>query len=519
MPRLAMRSALALAGVGLCGLALAAAVSPRGDDPAQPKAAPAVPNKRLAGPEEAPAAFDDKTNGFIPVQADFDAARKSFMEEDDIAKGLGPVYNATSCVACHQNPVTGGSSQIVEIRAGRHKFDPNDPNPHKVRFDEAPGGSVIQQRAIDPAIQEVVPPEDDVRTFRMSNTILGNGYIEVIPDEVILALRDEQRKWGMEGFPVVVPVPVEAKVGADGKIEFTFVERLGRFGWKCQEASLLNFSAGAYVTEIGITSPMQPNELTSLGRDVSMYDGKKPEPEDTIKDDDPAKPDHLFGNDVEAFTKFMRATKALPRDPMLVGTPDVVAGEQLFRNNKALGCAICHQPDYTTPNVGKAIRTLDDKRGSDLETVPVGLGDKIIHPYSDFMLHNVGTGDGIAQTQHADIPAKGQNDLQKISDETRTKNRVGRVEGNYRGDDKYRTLKPADPAPADPGFDDRTANKMRTAPLWGLRTRPQLMHDGLSMTVEDAIRRHAGQAVGVRLKYEALPSEQKKQLLAFLNSL
>ena len=60
---------------------------------------------------------------------------------------------------------------------------------------------------------------------------------------------------------------------------------------------------------------------------------------------------------------------------------------------------------------------------------------------------------------------------------------------------------------------------MRTAPLWGLRVRPQLMHDGLSLTIDDAIRRHRGQAEGVRLKFEALPDMQKKQLLAFLNSL
>ena len=78
------------------------------------------------------------------------------------------MYNATSCVSCHQNPVTGSSSQIAEIRAGHHNFDPDDPNPRKVKFVEPPGGSVIHQRAIDAAIQEHVLPEYDVRTFRMS---------------------------------------------------------------------------------------------------------------------------------------------------------------------------------------------------------------------------------------------------------------------------------------------------------------------------------------------------------------
>jgi CxxC motif-containing protein (DUF1111 family) len=508
MRRLAMRSArvLALAGVGLCGLAVAAAVAPRGGPHERGKLA-------AQSPEEAPTGFDDPpvSNGFTS-QKDFEDARDTFMEDEKKDDGLGPVYNATSCVSCHQNPITGGSSQIVEIRAGRHTFDPVDPNPKKVLFEEPPGGSVIQQRAVDPAIQEVVPPEDDVRTFRISNTILGNGYVEVIPDEDFLQIREEQKKWGMEGFAVVVPVPVEAKKGADGKTKFTRFERLGRFGWKCQEASLLNFSAGAYITEMGITNPMNPDELTSNGRDVSKFDTKaKPDPEDADIEKGVV---HLFGVDVEAFTNFMRSTKASPRDPMLIGTPDVVAGESLFRDNKALGCAICHQPDYTTPKAGTPILTLDGKRGSDMENVPVALGNKIIHPYSDFMLHDVGTGDGIAQTQHADIPAPGQNDLNKIPEKTRTDRGIGRVQGGYEKDAKYRTLKPADP-----GVDQRTANKVRTAPLWGLRTRPQLMHDGLTLTIEDAIRRHNGQAAGVRLKYEALSSEQKKQLLAFLSSL
>jgi CxxC motif-containing protein (DUF1111 family) len=498
---------LGLVAAGLCSLAVPVAMTREQDAPGPPKTPAAAQGV------EAPTGFDDPqvSNGFT-TNDEFTDARKTFMEEEGRDDGLGPVYNATSCVSCHQNPVTGGSSQVVEIRAGKHTFDPSDPNPRKVRFEEPPGGSVIQQRAVDPSIQEVVPPEDDVRTFRLSNSVLGNGYVEMIPDEEFLRIRKEQRKWGMEGFAVVVPVPVEAKKGADGKTAFTFVERIGRFGWKCQEASLLNFSAGAYVTEMGITNPMQPHELTSNGRDVSAFDTKaRPDPEDVDEENGEV---HLFGVDVEAFTRFMRSTKAAPRDDKVVSSPDVVAGERLFRDHRALGCAICHHPDYTTPTPGSKIHTLTGDRGSDLETVPEALGDKIIHPYSDFMLHDVGTGDGIAQTQHADIPSLGQKDRKKLPDRLRTDEGIGRVEGNSDRDNKIRTL-----THADPGVDQRTANKVRTAPLWGLRARPQLMHDGLSLTVNDAIRRHGGQAEGVRLKYESLSSEQKRQLLAFLNSL
>jgi CxxC motif-containing protein (DUF1111 family) len=526
--------------LALCGVALAVAVS-AGVDPAErPKPTSSAPEDKAAGKvEEAPAGFDNKTNGFITngvikSQPGFDADLKAFMEDEPIEKGLGPVYNATSCVACHQNPVPGGSSQIAEIRAGHRQPDPNDPNPRKAKFVEALGGSVIQQRAIDPAIQEHVPPEENVRTLRMSNSILGTGFIEVLSDQQILDVKAEQRRWGMEGFAVVVSAVVGTKKPAtcDSKDEFILVERIGRFGWKCQEASLLNFSAGAYVVEMGITSPLQPEEkkTTADGRDITKFDKVK-DPEDPKcekedkkegdkkdgdkKDGDKKKDSeevHTFGTDVEAFTRFMRSTKVPPRDDDPTKAAEVKAGEKLFRNNEKLGCAICHHPDFTTPAAGTPIKTLGGERGSDMDEVPKALGGKVIHPYSDFLLHDIGTGDGIAQTQHANLPPKDYENRKKIPDDIKKKHAIIRVQATpERGPKRVLHI--------ESDLEQRTANKMRTAPLWGLRTRPQLMHDGLSLTVEDAIRRHGGQAEGVRLKYEALSTAQKKQLLAFLNSL
>src|SRR5205823_6449257 len=195
-------------------------------------------------------------------------------------------------------------------------------NPKKVIFIEPPGGSLIHQRAIDAAIQEHVLAEDEVRTLRMSTNILGNGFVEVIPDSDILKVRAAQPK-GMRGLAVAVPVVVSGKQGAGGDFEFVFVERIGRFGWKCQEASLVNFSAGAYLNEMGITSPLQPKENTSMGRDVSQFDlVEDPEDEDDAKD-----PDHPFGADVKAFARFMRSTKAPPRDFSLAGTVAAGLGE------------------------------------------------------------------------------------------------------------------------------------------------------------------------------------------------
>src|SRR5215510_5659690 len=86
---------------------------------------------------EAPAGFENLTNGFVD-QAQFDLDRATFAKQLQIPDGLGPVYNAQSCGECHQNPVTGGISQITELRAGH--FD-------GVNFVDHVGGSLINDRA------------------------------------------------------------------------------------------------------------------------------------------------------------------------------------------------------------------------------------------------------------------------------------------------------------------------------------------------------------------------------------
>ena len=160
--------------------------------------------------------------------------------------------------------------------------------------------------------------------------------------------------------------------------------------------------------------------------------------------------------DIVAFANFMRATKAPARGEI---SDDARAGERLFTR---VGCAVCHVPAITTASPGTKIN-------GGVFTVPRALGNKIIHPYSDFLLHDIGTGDGI----------------------------------------------PFLPLPEFAS----TANQIRTAPLWALRTRNRLMHDGLSFTKQEAIQRHQGQAAGVTSTYNALSEAQKNQILSFLDSL
>jgi CxxC motif-containing protein (DUF1111 family) len=373
-----------------------------------------------SGPAEAPAGFDDQTNGLVD-QTQFDLDRQTFEERETIDDGLGPVYNAQACAECHQNPVTGAISQVTELRAGH--FD-------GLLFVNHPGGSLINDRAVDASIQERVLGGNEVRSFRTSLNTLGDGFVECIDSNTLVAISNRQPA-GMHGQFIQVPV-----------LEAGNQLRGGRFGWKNQHASLLSFAADAYLNEMGITSPLEPIENTSNGNPVDAFDRVR-DPEND-------------GADVQAFARFMRSTKVPPRDEPLAATADARRGDQLFT---LIGCDVCHVRSIQTAPAGTVIN-----QGALI--VPPALGDKTIHPFGDFLLHNVGTGDGIVQNG----------------------------------------------GPS-------TRNKVRTAPLWGLRTRDRLMHDGESLTRNEAILRHAGEAGPVILNYRNLVFADKNALITFLNSL
>lgn len=380
---------------------------------------------------EAPAGFDNVTNGFTS-QAQFDLDREVFDAAEEIDEGLGPVYNAQACRECHQNPVSGAGSQIEELRAGRLDAFGSFTNP--------PGGSLINDRAIHPNIQERLTTAENVVAERASLNTLGDGFVEAIADSTITAIRNAQPT-GMKGTIISVPV-----------LESPGISRFGRFGWKNQHASLISFSADAYLNEMGITSPLQATENTSMGASVAAYD-EVPDPEEPPTTAEP------FGPDVQAFARFMRSTKVPPRDTALAATANAIAGSNLF---VSIGCSHCHTPTIQTAPVG----TVFNGTGAGKLTVTAALGDKIIHPYSDFMLHDVGTGDGIIQ--------------------------IGGT---------------------------TTRNKLRTPPLWGLRTKSRLMHDLFNTTRHNTILRHTNEAEPVIQNYLNLSTTQQNQLLTFLNSL
>src|SRR2546425_11197124 len=81
-----------------------------------PSTVPDLPG--LPESQEAPAAFDPASNGVVD-DATHQADRTAFDAIEDISDGLGPLHNAQSCRECHQNPASGGGSQVAELRAGR----------------------------------------------------------------------------------------------------------------------------------------------------------------------------------------------------------------------------------------------------------------------------------------------------------------------------------------------------------------------------------------------------------------
>lgn len=367
----------------------------------------------------------------IPAdECSFDTAAEEFDGEKTEADGLGPVFNNNGCGTCHLTPALGGSSQITEKRAGTFLNGV---------FTDHPGGSLIQDRGLDPDFIEVVTdPRANVFAFRSSLNIAGDGYVEALGSGTLQDIAAGQPP-AIRGQ--VINVPVAESGGSN---------RVGRFGWKGQQASMVSFAADAYVNDMGITSALQPNENTVNGRRVGARDTVPPG-----HPDDPNFPDN-DGVDVELFALFMRSLPAPSRDSARAATAAAQAGSNVFEN---IGCSGCHVRTIVTSAPGTLIN------GGALRVGNV-LGNKRIRPFSDFLLHDIGTGDGIVQNGGA-----------------------------------------------------ASRNRLRTPPLWGLRFRGRFMHDGQSLTLIDAIRRHSNQAETASDAFNALSDSNKNNLLAFLNSL
>jgi CxxC motif-containing protein (DUF1111 family) len=411
---------------------------------------------------DAPTGFDNKTNGMVDdVTHQADLAK--FDELEQLSDGLGPLYNAQSCRECHQSPVSGAASQVTELRVGHNGPDgrfrtPDIPIAHGAEV--ITGRSLVNDRAICPSaafpaqeIQERVPETETIRTLRLSLSLLGDGFVEAISDQTLLDLAKQQCKSSHHKIcGQVLYVPIVEAPGQMG---------VGRFGWKDQHASLLSFSGDAYLNEMGVTNKLQPNEVTALCNTAS-------EPNDVPG------PDGL--SDIDHFARFIRASKAPSRDAQLAGSATAQKGLRLFDK---IGCATCHVETLTTAAAGTKIN-------GGTYAIPPALASVTLHPYGDFLMHDVGTGDGIVQATREHY---GHRVFQQMS--------------GYLAKQDF----------------ESSRNKIRTAPLWGVRLRPRLMHDGTSLTLLEAITRHRGEATHVTQQFQKLKRSDQEALIDFLKSL
>ncbi len=368
-----------------------------------------------------PVAPGNPLPGLTPVEfEEFVLGLEDFLEVEDAEEGLGPAYNNTSCAGCHNVPAIGGIAPVTTVRAGIR--DPDG----SFRDIEPTRGSLFQLFSIPThGCQSVIPPEANVIARRVPIPLFGAGLVEAIADATLLGLADPL-DLDRDGISGRAPLVVDRATGD---------ERVGRFGWKGQIATLLDFSGDAYRNEMGITNDLFPEELTfRIPDELLRLCDAIPDPEDF--------PEPGTGRrGIDNFESFMKFLAPPTRGPI---TPEVTTGQQVFA---AIGCAACHVPSLVT---GPHVNPLFDRQ-------PVPL-------FSDLLLHDAGTGDGIRQA-------------------------AGEPE------------------------------EIRTPALWGLRLRRPLLHDGSAPTVPDAIRRHDHEAAPARQGFDALSPDDRAALIAFLDSL
>jgi CxxC motif-containing protein (DUF1111 family) len=371
-------------------------------------------------PPVTPAAGDPLAGLTAAQREAFADGLEDFSDEEEVGDGLGPVFNERSCKACHSVPAIGGGSERTVTRFSRRLNGAFDPLANL-------GGSLMQDHAIGPQdgsphtfLPESVPAVANLVVHRRSPPLFGLGLVDATPDAdfISLAAMQSARRDPVAGR---VSQVMNIRVG---------MTTIGKFGWKAQVPSIFQFAGDAYVNELGITSPDFPNESCPQGNcaELTAYN-----PFPGLNDD---------GGGPDLLANFMTLLAAPPRGPQNRDTDD---GEKTFEN---IGCAACHVATFRSGS--SSIAALDHKT---------------YHPYSDFLLHDMGSlGDGLE---------------------------MGSAKGA----------------------------EMRTAPLWGLRFFTTFLHDGRATTLDQAILAHDGQARGARDHFAALTPGAKAKLMAFLQSL
>jgi len=333
--------------------------------------------------------------------------------------GLGPLFVATSCGTCHAGDGKGHPFTTL-TRFGQADSTGN----HFLHL----GGPQLQNRAIYNYAYETIPPGATFSKFTPpANT--GLGFLDAVTDADILAIADpnDTNGDGISGRPNWISItsylhPRPNSIVQGGKY-------IGRFGKKAAAYDLVHQTVNAYNQDMGICSSYEPYDT---------YNGQVLDPEVS----------NQTVLDVVGYLKTLKAP--IQRNG---NDPDVIAGKNIFVQ---LNCSKCHVPELKT--------------GS--STIDV-LSNKTFFPYTDLLLHDMGTG---------------------LND--------GYTEGTA------------------------LAAEWRTPPLWGIGLSKNsqggqyfLLHDGRAKGIEEAIVSHGGEAQQSKTAFQQLNEADKTKLIKFLESL
>ena len=426
--------------------------------------------------------------------ADFAAAKASFSAVEGINDGVGPVFNESGCGNCHSLGAVGGAGVQIERRFGR--FDNGAFNPLANE-----GGSLRQLRTLgnfnNPAFHggpasnptlcqvptEVEPADATVRNVGRNTTpLFGLGLVDAMPDSFFDAIANAEpaaTRGVVNRVSILLPNVADPNQRVGGT-------RVARFGLKAAVPTLTQFAADAYVNEMGITtqSCVAGRSITAFCTESAPNGRAQPVGCDDLAPLQPSNFTQLTGcpintddavgscanglteiqDDVADFAEFM--TFLAPAGTDNSDPTAANAGKPLFTST---GCANCHVDNTVSPG---ALATAATFRTP--SSPPTGVpGGFAFHPFSDFLAHDMGTlGDNI---------------------------------GNNAGDSTT------------------AARRMRTAPLWGIRFKNKLLHDGRASDVATAIAGHAGGAQGqgtaAANAFNALSSTQQHNLVQYVRSL
>jgi CxxC motif-containing protein (DUF1111 family) len=393
----------------------------------------------------------------------FTEAKQFFNTVEGIDDGLGPIFNERGCGVCHSNGASGGAGEQIERRYGRFvngAFDPMASTGGSLRqlFSLGTFTNTAGQTCNAPV--DVEPAGTQVRSGRLTTPLFGLGLVDAMPDsffDALAAAEPAAVRGVVNRTQTALPNPDDASQSVGST-------RVARFGWKANVPNLTQFAADAYLNEMGITTQHCFRGVSVLAFATENAPNGRPQPAGC--DDNgpggpgvPAGTDDGVGSCAGGLTEIQDDVAEFATFMTRLAPPPRDFSDQISIDRGA--------PLFASVGCAGCHSTATFRTPS---TTPNGVpGNFAFQPFSDFLAHDMG--------------ALGDN--------------IGINAG-----------------------DSQTASRrMRTAPLWGIRFRNHLLHDGRTGDVTAAIRAHAGQGAAAAAAFNALSSANQHNVVQFVRSL